>query len=216
MKRLSGDVGIHGSLAYCNQQPWILTETIRGNVLFGNSPEDSTRLDTIFDVCALKKDLKEFSRGMDTLIGEKGVNLSGGQKARVALARALYQESDIYILDDPLSALDAHVGQYVFEHAIKDYLFSKTVLLVTHQLHVLQRVDRILVMDQGLIAEDGTYADLMMRNGHLCRLMQHYRIETAPRDKEDETHALEKKKNVSQNSLSQKDKIGKDDSGTSG
>jgi ATP-binding cassette, subfamily C (CFTR/MRP), member 1 len=133
MPKTSGTIHRYGKVAYCAQQPWILTETVEGNITF-NLDLDDRRLRNILTAVGLDADLAQFPNGRLTGIGEKGVNLSGGQKARVALARALYSPSDIYLLDDPISALDAHVGRFVFDKAIKTYLKEKTVLLVTHQL----------------------------------------------------------------------------------
>lgn len=175
MSKKEGLVSVNGTVAYCAQQPWILTETIRGNIFFNNTV-DEIKLEDILQSCSLKKDLKQFSQGAFTQIGEKGVNLSGGQKARVALARALYQDADIYLLDDPLSALDAQVGQDVFQNAIKTYLKSKSVILVTHQLHILPEVDYILVMDSsGIISEQGTFNELMDLNGKMSSMMKDYK-----------------------------------------
>ena len=175
MPKKEGEVLVNGSIAYCAQQPWILTETIRGNIIFNNSV-DQAKLDQIMISCSLKKDLQQFSQGEWTEIGEKGVNLSGGQKARVALARALYQDADIYLLDDPLSALDAQVSNDVFQKAIKEYLKSKSVILVTHQLHVLPEVDYILLVSaSGTILEHGTFKELMDVNGKLASMMKDYK-----------------------------------------
>ena len=114
--------------------------------------------------------------GVDTEIGEKGINLSGGQKARVALARAVYFNPDIYMLDDPLSAVDAHVGKHLFEKAILKEMQEKgkTVLFATNQLHVLDRVDRIIVLKDGAIDEAGTYKKLMAANGAFTQLMNQF------------------------------------------
>jgi ABC-type multidrug transport system fused ATPase/permease subunit len=180
MPKKDGQVLVNGSVAYCAQQPWILTETIRGNIFFNNAV-DEIKLDNIIKVCSLKKDLQQFSKGAWTEIGEKGVNLSGGQKARVALARALYQDSDIYLLDDPLSALDAQVSKDVFQNAIKQYLSSKSVILVTHQLHILPDVDYILVVgSSGKILEKGTYKELMGLNGKMASMMKDYDVVENP------------------------------------
>ncbi|KAH9246439.1 hypothetical protein BASA81_016031 [Batrachochytrium salamandrivorans] len=166
MRCRSGALDIYGSLGYCSQQAWILTETIQGNIMF-NSPLNQTRLDAVIKASCLSNDLHQFPSGRMTQIGEKGVNLSGGQKARVSLARAMYQDCDTYLLDDPISALDAHVGAEVFDLSIKKMLKGKTVVLVTHQLHFLPEADHVIVMGNGTIAEQGTFTELMAnKSGH--------------------------------------------------
>jgi ABC-type multidrug transport system fused ATPase/permease subunit len=177
MPMKSGSKHIYGSIAYCPQQPWILSNTIQDNILFGKE-FDSDRFQRVLAACNLDKDLKSMSSGAQTEIGEKGVILSGGQKARVALARAMYQDADIYLLDDPISALDAHVGKHVFEHAIKNFLAEKTVLLVTHQLHLLPHLDYCIVLDQGMVGEQGTFEELMNSGGLLTKLMESHTIES--------------------------------------
>ena len=108
----------------------------------------------------LNVDLKEFHKGDNTKIGERGVNLSGGQKARVSLARALYSDSDIYLLDDPLSAVDANVGEIIFKQSIQNNLGDKTVLLNTHHLHFAKCCENIILMDKGHVIASGNYPDL--------------------------------------------------------
>ena len=189
MPQTAGSINRYGKLAYCNQQPWILTETVQGNIVF-NQQVDEDKVNKILSTVGLDSDLKMFPDGKMTGIGEKGVNLSGGQKARVALARAMYQESDIYLLDDPISALDAQVGKLVFDQAIKKYLAPKTVILVTHQLHLVPDLDYVIVMNQGKsifltlgkVAEQGTYQELMARNELLTELMKSYSIDEKTED----------------------------------
>ena len=178
-----GSLDIGGKVAYCKQQPWILTDTIEGNIVF-NQPFDQEKLDMIVKVCGLEKDLELFPAGLKTGIGEKGINLSGGQKARVSLARALYFSPDILLLDDPISALDAQVGSFVFTNAIQKYAASKTVLLVTHQLHLLPEMDWIMVMDNGVLVQQGPYNDLMKdENGSLFSMMRNYKVDDEEAEK---------------------------------
>jgi ABC-type bacteriocin/lantibiotic exporter with double-glycine peptidase domain len=121
---------VNGKVSYVAQIPWIQNETVRENIIF-NSPYDERKYTNILDLCELKSDLDILIGGDLTEIGEKGVNLSGGQKARVSIARAIYSDPDIVILDDPISALDAHVGQKIMNNVIFNYLNGKTRILVT-------------------------------------------------------------------------------------
>jgi ATP-binding cassette subfamily C (CFTR/MRP) protein 1 len=176
MPKLTGSLEVHGTVAYCAQQPWILTDTIEGNIVF-NQEFDQEKLDSVLKACGLDADLLMFPAGLKTEIGEKGVNLSGGQKARVALARAMYRNSDILLLDDPISALDAQVGRLVFDLGIKEYLSPKTVVLVTHQLHLLPEMDHIIVLDKGVMVEQGSFKELMGEASLLSELMKAYSID---------------------------------------
>jgi ABC-type multidrug transport system fused ATPase/permease subunit len=155
----TGSLEMDGRFAYCSQKPWIMTGSIKDNILFGQEM-DEAKLQRIVSACGLVSDLNEFPLHWDTLLGEKGINLSGGQKSRVALARAIYSEADIVLLDCPLAALDARVGSQVFEEAILGLLKGKTVLMVTHKLSILDRVDQIIVMENGRIQEQGTLTEL--------------------------------------------------------
>jgi ATP-binding cassette subfamily C (CFTR/MRP) protein 1 len=171
MNSTGGKFAWNGKLAYCDQQPWLISDTLRANILL-NREFDNDRLQYVISMCDLDKDFKELPMGDLTVVGENGVNLSGGQKARVALARALYNNSDIYLLDDPLSALDAQTGKHVFDNAIMGALDTKTVLLITHQLQVLSQLDYIFVLSQGKIVEQGAYRDLIAKRGLLFDMMQ--------------------------------------------
>ncbi|KHJ93660.1 ABC transporter, ATP-binding protein [Oesophagostomum dentatum] len=115
MGKLRGRIGMRGRVAYVPQIPWIQNMTVRDNILFGK-PYDKRRYNQVLAACALKPDLRMLTNGDLTEIGEKGINLSGGQKARISLARAVYQDFDVYLLDDPLSAVDAHVGKHIFDN----------------------------------------------------------------------------------------------------
>ncbi|CAA0823750.1 ABC transporter C family member 2 [Striga hermonthica] len=160
-------VVIRGSVAYVPQISWIFNATVRDNILFGSSFEPTRYWKTV-DVTALNHDL-ELLPGHDlTEIGERGVNISGGQKQRVSMARAVYSDSDVYIFDDPLSALDAHVARQVFNNCIKEALEGKTRVLVTNQLHFLPQVDRIVLVSEGTVKEEGTYEELS-KNGTLFK-----------------------------------------------
>ncbi|KAI8900330.1 P-loop containing nucleoside triphosphate hydrolase protein [Globomyces pollinis-pini] len=172
-KRISGDISFSGNIGYAPQQAWIQNATIKENILFGLPYIEDKYLRTI-RACALEKDLELLADGDQTEIGERGINLSGGQKQRINLARLLYFGSDIVLLDDPLSAVDAHVGRHLFEKCIRTAMNGKTRLLVTHQLHFLPQVDFILVMKNGKIAEQGSYDSLINDNGEFATLMKDY------------------------------------------
>ncbi|KAJ3320136.1 Multidrug resistance-associated protein 1 [Blyttiomyces sp. JEL0837] len=174
MKRTKGDVVIRGSLGWCPQSALIFNQTVRENILFGKE-FDEKRYSEVIVNCALEADLRILGAGDQTEIGERGVNISGGQRQRISLARAVYVDSDIILLDDPLSAVDAHVGRYLFEKCITGVLSSKTRVLVTHQLHFLPSVDRVIVVNSGKIVEDGTYDELMhIEGGVLQRMMREF------------------------------------------
>ncbi|GFY92067.1 multidrug resistance-associated protein 9 [Actinidia rufa] len=143
MTKLTGTVKIVGTKAYVPQSPWILSGNVRDNILFGN-PYDSAMYDKTVKACALMKDFELFSAGDLTEIGERGINMSGGQKQRIQIARAVYQDADIYLLDDPFSAVDAHTGTQLFEECLMGLLKDKTILYVTHQVEFLPAADLIL------------------------------------------------------------------------
>uniref|UniRef100_A0A4W6DQI4 Cystic fibrosis transmembrane conductance regulator n=1 Tax=Lates calcarifer TaxID=8187 RepID=A0A4W6DQI4_LATCA len=154
-----GVLKVKGQLTYAAQQPWVFPGTIRSNILFGKEL-NTQKYEKVIRACALKRDLELLPDGDLTLIGDRGATLSGGQKARVNLARAVYQEADIYLLDDPLSAVDAEVGRHLFEQCICGLLKNKPRILVTHQLQYLKAADQILVLKEGHMVAKGTYMEL--------------------------------------------------------
>ena len=164
-----GKISYHGRVAYVPQIPWVFSGTIRENILFGR-PFEQEKFQTVIEVCSLTKDLAAFSKGDLTEIGQRGVTLSGGQKARVGLARAVYSDADIYLLDDPLSAVDIKVGRQLFEDCIVSHLSGRIRLLVTHQLQYLKDVDQIAVMENGSIIYQGGYNELKDNNSPLGTL----------------------------------------------
>ena len=155
-----GQVRVGGRVAYTAQTPWIKNASLRENILF-NAPFDPERYDDALAVSQLRPDLLVLPRGDNTEIGEQGVNLSGGQKHRVAIARAVYSDSDVYLLDDPMAALDAQVGQSVFLDCVKGALSGKTVVLVTNALQYLTQADHILWVDEGAVRYAGDYGGLL-------------------------------------------------------
>ncbi|XP_040284415.1 multidrug resistance-associated protein 5 isoform X1 [Bufo bufo] len=179
MTLLEGSIAVNGSFAYVAQQAWILNATLRDNILFGND-YDEERYNTVLSVCCLRPDLAILPNSDLTEIGERGANLSGGQRQRISLARALYSDRSIYILDDPLSALDAHVGNHIFNSAIKKHMKSKTILFITHQLQYLVDCDEVIYMKEGCISERGTHEDLMKLNGEYATIFNNLQLGDAP------------------------------------
>lgn len=164
MRRTEGSVKFGGSVAYCSQSAWIQNATIRENICFGRPFEAERYWKAVNDAC-LHADLDMLPNGDMTEVGERGVSLSGGQKQRLNICRAVYADCDIMIFDDPLSALDAHVGASVFKEVLVGSPPGKTRILVTHALHFLPQVDYIYTLVDGCIAERGTYNELMVSQG---------------------------------------------------
>uniref|UniRef100_A0A3B3TV55 ABC-type glutathione-S-conjugate transporter n=1 Tax=Poecilia latipinna TaxID=48699 RepID=A0A3B3TV55_9TELE len=178
MHRTKGFINIQGSLAFVPQQAWIQNATLRDNILFG-SPYEEQRFEDILEACALGPDLKLLSAGDLTEIGEKGINLSGGQKQRVSLARAAYSQADIFLLDDPLSAVDSHVGKHLFDKVIgpNGLLKDKTRILVTHGVSFLPWVDEVVVLVNGRVSEVGSYQSLRASKGAFSEFLDTYGTE---------------------------------------
>ncbi|XGW32572.1 hypothetical protein V3C99_017265 [Haemonchus contortus] len=179
MNKVSGSVNVSGSVAYVPQQAWIQNLSLRNNILF-NRTYDRAFYEKVLDACALRQDLASLPAEDMTEIGEKGINLSGGQKQRVSLARALYSHADIILLDDPLSAVDSHVGRHIFENVISSstgILAHKTRILVTHGLHYLKYCDKVIVMKAGEISEMGTYHELIARQGAFSEFLEEFLVE---------------------------------------
>uniref|UniRef100_A0A8C6CVH4 Multidrug resistance-associated protein 4-like n=1 Tax=Moschus moschiferus TaxID=68415 RepID=A0A8C6CVH4_MOSMO len=154
---IQGKVSVHGRIAYVSQQPWVFPGTVRSNILFGKKYEED-RYKEVIKACALEKNLKE---GDQTVIGDGGTPLSEGQKARVSLARAVYQDADIYLLDDPLSAVDVEVSRHLFEQCICQALRDKITILVTHQLQYLKAASETLILENGEMVQKGPYTEFL-------------------------------------------------------
>ncbi|KAL2076903.1 hypothetical protein ACEWY4_027504 [Coilia grayii] len=185
-----GNVLAEGKLAYVSQQAWIFHGTVRDNILMGQ-PYDKHRYNEVISVCSLKPDLAILPYGDQTEIGERGLNLSGGQKQRISVARAVYSGRDIYLLDDPLSAVDAHVGKHIFQECVKKSLRGKSVILVTHQLQYLEFCDSVLLLEDGEIKEAGPHSSLMKANGRYAQLITNYQLEqTQEQNKEPAADSL--------------------------
>ena len=169
MQRTNGFVNISKSLAYVSQEAWIRNMTLKDNILF-QKRYNSSFYNKVLSCCALEADLEQLAGGDQTEIGEKGINLSGGQKQRVNLARAVYANKELYLLDDPLSAVDSHVGKHIFEKVLGEQglLSKKTRILVTHAISYLPFVDNIIVMKNGSISEIGSYEELLNNKGEFA------------------------------------------------
>ena len=177
------EINIRGKLSYVAQQGWMQNNTLRNNILFGKQ-FNKEFYQKVLDACALEPDLKILPGGDSTEIGEKGINLSGGQKQRISMARALYNDGDIYLLDDPLSAVDAHVGKHMFNEVLgpEGLLKDKTRILVTHGVSFLPNVDKIVVMKDGKISEVGTYRELLSNGAEFSVFLNEYGQEDQTED----------------------------------
>ncbi|KZW02973.1 cadmium ion transporter [Exidia glandulosa HHB12029] len=174
MRRTAGDVKFGGTVVYAPQAPWIQNLNLRDNITFGHEFEED-RFREVIRACALEPDLAILPDGEFTEIGERGVNLSGGQKARINLARVAYHRSDIALIDDPLSAVDSHVAKHILHNCLlAGPLAEKTRILVTHQLYVLPYVDEVVLIDEGKILERGTYQELLTRGGAFADLIEEF------------------------------------------
>ncbi|XP_041038600.1 multidrug resistance-associated protein 5 isoform X1 [Carcharodon carcharias] len=193
MTLMEGSIAVDGDFAYVAQQAWIRSATVRENILFSKSFNEE-RYNNVLAACCLRPDLAILPHGDMTEVGEHGANLSGGQRQRISLARALYSDRSIYILDDPLSALDAHVGNHIFNNAIKKQLKWKTVLFITHQLQYLVDCDEVLLMKDGCITERGSHEELMILNGDYAAMFNNLQLGDTP-------HVEVNNKNKTNNSL---------------
>lgn len=155
----SGHITVNGSVSYAAQEAWLFEGTIRNNIIFVEE-FDEKRYNEVIKVCALERDFKLLAFGDQSIVGERGISLSGGQKARVSLARAIYKKADIYLLDDPLSAVDTHVGKHMYQECIERFLHDKIRILVTHQMQHLTTVKKMVVMSRATIDVQGSYAEL--------------------------------------------------------
>ncbi|XP_076648329.1 ATP-binding cassette sub-family C member 4 [Halictus rubicundus] len=165
-----GQIKVNGSLSYAGQEAWVFGSTVRQNILFGQ-PYDRPRYQRVVKACSLLRDFKQFPQGDQTVVGERGSSLSGGQKARINLARSLYRQADIYLLDDPLSAVDTHVSKHLFEECIQRFLSGKTRILATHQLQYVKSVDTIVLIEQGKITVFTSYQELLDKRPEYCKLL---------------------------------------------
>eukprot|EP01135_Chromosphaera_perkinsii_P011303 Nk52_evm84s2367 gene=Nk52_evmTU84s2367 len=202
--RLSGSVNLSGKIAYVPQEAFIMNASLRENILFG-LPFEKSKYKQIIRTCCLEPDLLLLEDGDLTEIGERGMNISGGQKQRISMARALYSEADIYLLDDPLSAVDQHVGRKLFEDCISGYLGGKCVIFVTHQVQYLNQCDNVIFMKDGRIAETGTFDCLVATGSDFASFVSSHTETTKDEEKEAEEDAsdiIEKKRSLSMRAMS--------------
>lgn len=171
--KVSGTAEVSGTVAYASQQTWILNATVKENIIFGYR-YDSEFYEKTVKACALLDDFAQLPDGDETVVGERGISLSGGQKARVSLARAVYARADIYLLDDVLSAVDSHVGRHIIDNVLgpRGLLSSKTRILATNAIPVLRQASYITFLKDGEIKEQGTYKDLNANKGLVAELLR--------------------------------------------
>ncbi|KAJ8923964.1 hypothetical protein NQ315_006740 [Exocentrus adspersus] len=197
----SGKMEIVGEISFSPQEPWLFSGSVRQNILFGEE-YDEKRYEKVVDVCALKSDFALFPFGDKTLVGEKGKSLSGGQKARINLARSVYKVADIYLLDDPLSAVDANVGKHLYERCIKEFLSNKICILVTHQLQYLKNADKIIIMNDGQIQVEGKFSELKTSGVNFGKLLKQFQAEEV---EENEKKKIKSRQNSEMEGVSDED-----------
>ncbi|KAI4106587.1 MAG: hypothetical protein L6R37_002088 [Teloschistes peruensis] len=203
MRRTKGQVTMGASRAFCPQYAWIQNATVRENIVFGTEYQRRW-YDQVVDACALRPDLDMLPHGDMTEIGERGITVSGGQKQRLNIARAIYFNSDFILMDDPLSAVDAHVGRHIFDNAICGLLKDKCRVLATHQLHVLSRCDRIIWMQEGRIETIDTFNNLMQYNEDFQKMMASTAQEEKQDDEVSEDEQEEEKKDAKKRKVSKR------------
>lgn len=171
--KVKGTAEVAGTIAYASQQTWVLNATVKENIVFGYR-YDSEFYEKTIKACALMDDFAQLPDGDETVVGERGISLSGGQKARVALARAVYARADIYLLDDVLSAVDSHVGRHIIDNVLgpRGLLSTKTRILATNAIPVLRQASYITLIKDGEVSEKGTYNELVARKGLVAELLR--------------------------------------------
>ncbi|KAL9954934.1 hypothetical protein ACROYT_G042523 [Oculina patagonica] len=155
----SGTILFSGNIAYVSQKAWVFSGTIRDNIVFGKTYDES-KFAKVIEVCALQEDMSRFPKRDLTFVGERGVALSGGQRARVNLARAVYADADVYLLDDPLSAVDVKVGEHILSQCICQHLGGKIRILVTHSKRHMEVADQVVVLEKGSVMQKGRFSEL--------------------------------------------------------
>ena len=204
MRKTNGEVIMGASRAFCPQYAWIQNATVRENIIFGKEFKQKW-YDQVVDACALRPDLEMLPVGDATEIGERGITVSGGQKQRMNIARAIYFDADIVLMDDPLSAVDAHVGRHIMDNAICGLLKDKCRILATHQLHVLSRCDRIIWVEKGQVQAVDTFPNLMAHNEGFQQLMTMTASEEKHEEEEEEVEEeVEDEKKIAKKQKKQK------------
>lgn len=155
----TGKCEIYGTISYASQMPWIFEGTVRQNIVFTEEFDDE-KFQQVISVCCLNKDIEQMPHEDLTLVGECGFSLSGGQSARINLARAVYRDADIYIFDDVLAALDFKMGKYIVQHCIQDYLAGHCRIIVTNELHYFKNADHLVLMQGGRVEAQGTFEEV--------------------------------------------------------
>ena len=210
--RTKGQATVHGKISYTAQVSWIMNMTLKDNILFSNK-FDEEKYNKVIKSCALVDDItNQLPAGDQTEIGEKGINLSGGQKQRVALARSVYQGGDTFIFDDPLSAVDAHVGNFIFNNVMSNetgLLKDKTRILVTNAMQYVSSCDKVIILDQGEIVHQGSYEELK-NDENALKMMTKFgvsdKIEGESSESNDETELIRKQKSKIDNEKLEKSK----------
>lgn len=177
---VSGTKELNGRISYASQEPWVFGATVRQNILFG-SEYNKKRYQEVVRVCNLEKDFQQFTDGDLSVVGDRGASLSGGQKARINLARAVYRDADLYLLDDPLSAVDVHVSKHLYDECINGFLKDKARILVTHQVHHVKNADKIIILENGHVISQGTFNDVVNTDSEYARLLT---VEPEPAEEE--------------------------------
>ncbi|XP_055895109.1 ATP-binding cassette sub-family C member 5-like [Biomphalaria glabrata] len=170
MELTSGSVAVSSHVAYVSQQVWVTNDTIRDNIVFGHA-YDSERYKMVVEACGLTPDFRAFPKGDMSEVGERGCNLSGGQKQRLSLARAAYSYCDLILLDDPLSAVDVHTAHHIFRSCVQGVMRDRTVVLVTHHLQYLKDCNKIIVLREGAVVEQGSHEELVSLSGEYAALL---------------------------------------------
>lgn len=207
---VTGDLEINGRVSFAAQQAWVFEGSARNNIIFTEEFDDE-RYKAVTAACSLERDFELMPHGDQTIVGDRGVTLSGGQRARINLARAVYKKSDIYLLDDPLSAVDPHVCSHIFNECIKGFLSDKIVILVTHQLQYLSQVDYIVVMSHGQIHVQGNYNQVKEANVEFQKILESYKeiSDETKKNQAKPVQLLKSKKNLEQKIAKETQQLGK-------
>ncbi|KAK5646546.1 hypothetical protein RI129_005010 [Pyrocoelia pectoralis] len=209
----SGEIKVCGKVSYASQEPWIFPSTVRQNIIFGE-PFDEKRYQNVIKVCALEWDLMLLTEGDQTCMSDRGLNFSRGQKARVNLARAIYRQADVYLLDDCLSSVDGRVGKHIFDECIKRFLKDFVCILVINNSLPLEGSDKVLVLSKGKIAFHDTFNNFKQWDNEEIKLELHWDALHESQDTQEEkigqaSSLVEQNKNTATNIYDEHNKIGK-------